>query len=430
MVKIGLEVHVYPLTNSKMHCTCSTKADKPNTKLCPICTGQPGSKPMAPNKKALLVGAMIAKALHCKFVSKPIHTLRKHYFYPDLPNNYQRTSQPFAVNGKFLGIRIREVHWEEDAGRYDLHKGLVDLNRSGTPLLEIVTEPDIHSANQAREFLSTFRELLQYLGVARDTLKTDVNVSSGGARVEIKNINSVRGVETAIKEELKRQAKVKVIQETRHYNEATGRTISLRKKEETDDYCFIIDPDLPPISFDFKVQMPEDLFVLRKRLVKKYKINLESSLILTQDQRLVILFEELCKDLPSKFVADWIQTILLGELSYRNKRFSDYNIKTNDLLSILTAVHSKKITSEKAVQKIRQLLDTGKTTIKPTIVSDEEIYTAIIHTLSSYPKELDRYKKGKHTLLNFFLGQVLKHLDYQAQPERVLKKLKVELLKH
>ncbi|MEM3372585.1 MAG: Asp-tRNA(Asn)/Glu-tRNA(Gln) amidotransferase subunit GatB, partial [Candidatus Anstonellales archaeon] len=284
-VIIGLEIHLQLNTQSKLFCTCSTNYQKdPNTNICEICTSQPGSKPMAINKKAIEYVIKLAKALNAQVITdRKIYIQRKHYFYPDLPSNYQRTSLPIAVNGMLDNIRIREIHLEEDPGRYDIRTGLVEYNRCGNPLIEIVTEPDFKSAEQTKRFLEKLAILLDYLEITRreeGSMRVDANISlKGSNRVEIKNINSFRGVITALNYEITRQntllkQNLKVERETRHFDEGQGITIGSRKKETVDDYRYIPDPDLVPIVISKemleKIQLPELPEQKIERLQKEY----------------------------------------------------------------------------------------------------------------------------------------------------------------
>ncbi|MCD6523206.1 MAG: Asp-tRNA(Asn)/Glu-tRNA(Gln) amidotransferase subunit GatB [Candidatus Diapherotrites archaeon] len=429
-MKIGLEVHVYLNTKSKMYCSCPVTEALPNTNICPVCTGQPGAKPMATNMKAVEEALIIGKALNCKMLDR-VTTMRKHYFYPDLPNNYQRTSSPFAVGGEFMGIRIREVHWEEDAGRYDPKKKTIDLNRSGVPLVEIVTEPDMKSPKQAKEFLLELRHLLSYLRVGRGIFKVDTNISLGSERVEIKNINSIKGVETALAYEIKRQTKLlnqskKVKRETRHFDETTGKTVSLREKETVEDYRFIADPDLPPVDIkEIRVYLPKPLEEVKKNL-EGLGLKKEETNVLTTDWKLTELFFSLSKKLPPQFVANWIKTELMGELHYRSISFSDVEISANGIAQLLADMYHGKITRAIAKRKLRAMLD-NKQEIEMRSISKKEVTRVIREVIESHPKEVKKYLKGKTQLLNFLVGETLKRLDYCVEPKEVIVLLKNEL---
>jgi len=249
-MKCGLEIHVQIDTKSKLFCNCSTNYldAEPNTNVCPVCLGLPGAKPLPPNKKAIEVAIMVAKMLDCKIiVDKDIYFQRKHYDYPDLPSGYQRTSTPIGVDGEFMGIGIAEVHLEEDPGQYNPSLGIVDYNRSGTPLIEIVTKPDIKSPEEAREFLKQLMMLFRYLGCLRGegTMRADVNISINymgvqGNRVEVKNVNSIRGVYKVLKYEIIRQKNIikrggEIKRETRAFLESQMITKAMRSKETAED---------------------------------------------------------------------------------------------------------------------------------------------------------------------------------------------------
>ena len=228
-----------------------------NSLVCPTCTGQPGSKPAGVNEEILGKVVQIGLALNCKIVTdESIYVRRKHYFWPDLPSGYQRTSLPVAIDGELAGVRIRECHLEEDPGRYDLRTGEVDYNRSGIPLVEIVTDPDFTSPEHARQFVEELGAILEYLNAARGepgSTRVDANISiEGHPRIEVKNINSFKGVLTALAFEETRQRNlvkhgIEYGQETRHYDEGRGITIGLRRKETADDYRYFPDPDIPPL---------------------------------------------------------------------------------------------------------------------------------------------------------------------------------------
>ena len=319
----GLEIHVQLETDSKLFCDCPTNyQDAPaNTNICPVCLNQPGAKPHPTNKKALENALMIALMLNCEIDKDVIYFMRKHYDYPDLPSGYQRTSVPIGINGELNGIRIREIHAEEDPGQYNPDRGYVNFNRSGIPLVEIVTEPDIKSPEEARNFLKELIRVLQYSGAARGegTMRADVNISiNGGNRVEMNNINSIKGAYKALKFELVRQKNlmkrgVEVKQETRAYLESQMITVGMRLKEDADDYRFITDPDLPPMKiYDETIQrildiMPEAPHNKVKRFVKDYGIDEESAKVLTSELDLAIAYEEVVKEIDPQFASKWMR---------------------------------------------------------------------------------------------------------------------------
>jgi len=421
-MKIGLEVHMYPLTDSKMFCSCKASLeDAPNTNICPICTGQPGSKPMGINKKAFEVCLMLCKALKCEIIQgKKIFMQRKHYFYPDLPNNYQRTSQPIGVKGKFKGVRIREIHLEEDPGQFELKKGEVDFNRSGFPLIEIVTEPDMHTADEAQAFLEALKEVIDYLGVGRETFKADVNVSTNAERVEVKNVNSIENVGRVISYETDRQAREKAILETRHFDAMTGRTISLRVKESVADYRYLPDPDVPPLFIEeVDVEMPEDLFVLRERLEKEYGLSKEQVLALNT-QGIVALFEKLAHIDP-QLVANWLKKDLKGELNYRKIVLSDIELDTKEIEKLLTGIKSNSLTQLKARDLLREYLDGSK--VVEIKKSDWDLEKIVQEVIEENAEVVEKYKKGKKSALHYLIGQVSKKTNKEIPAETIKKAL-------
>ena len=315
----GLEIHVQLETKSKLFCDCPTNFQEApiNTNICPVCLNQPGAKPHPTNEKAQENALMIALMLNCEIDQGVTYFMRKHYDYPDLPSGYQRTSVPIGINGELNGIRIREIHVEEDPGQFKPDRGTVNFNRSGIPLVEIVTEPDIKSPEEARNFLNELIRVLQYSGGARGegTMRADVNISiNGGNRVEMKNVNSIKGAYRALIFERNRQKRnlergVETKQETRAYVESQMITTAMRLKEDADDYRFITDPDLPPMQIsDETIQkvldtMPEAPHNKVKRFVKDYNIDEETAKVLTSELDLAISYEEVVKENDPVFAA-------------------------------------------------------------------------------------------------------------------------------
>ena len=427
-MKIGLEVHMYPRTNSKMYCSC--KADltsEPNTNICPICTGQPGAKPMGLNKRAFETSMMLSKALNCEIVqNKRVFVQRKHYFYPDLPNNYQRTSEPIAEGGSFRGVRIREIHVEEDPGQYELKRGEVDYNRSGFPLVEIVTEPDMKSPEEAYQFLNDLKEVIDYLGVGREGFKVDTNISTTGERVEVKNINSIENVKRALEHEIERQGEEGAKRETRHFDDLFGTTVALREKETVADYRYMPDPDVPPILIDERmvdeIRMPEELFGLRDRLIKTYKITGETARVITSEQELVRFYEKIAHISPV-FIADWVRKDLKGELNYRKKTFAESRIDEGKIKELLEAIDTKKITRLKGKDILRDYLDGKKTAIALAKVSEMDLDKIVDEILSKHKEIVEKYKKGKKSVLNFLIGEVSKRTRKEVDANKINKKL-------
>ncbi|MDD5112378.1 MAG: Asp-tRNA(Asn)/Glu-tRNA(Gln) amidotransferase subunit GatB, partial [Candidatus Altiarchaeota archaeon] len=352
--KIGLEIHVPLKTSQKLFCSCPTNyydIEDPNLNTCPVCTGMPGSKPWPLNGYALETVIMIARLLDCKVAEENIFVKRKHYDYPDLPSGYQRTSEPVGKDGVFAGVHIWEVHIEEDPGRYDLESGRVDYNRSGVPLIEIVTAPDMKTAEEARNFLRELVNLLRYterIVEAGGVMRADVNISiEGGAKVEIKNINSVRGAFKAIGFEIIRQKGLMqrggvVKQETRGFNEKSLITTSMRVKETAADYRYIPDPDIPPLALDKKtvesVLLPETPQTRRKRIVEKFGIGEQYAQTLVKDKDIADLFESVASGRNPEVAAMWICREVLGQLNYRGIEYGECKLNAaiiSDLLALV-----------------------------------------------------------------------------------------------
>lgn len=371
---IGLEIHVQLNTESKLFCTCRTDYGRaePNTNICPICAGQPGGKPMGINEKAIMTVLKMACMLGSKHEEKPIFVQRKHYFYPDLPSGYQRTSKPVARGGKLNGIGIWEVHFEEDPGRYELKKGTVDYNRSGIPLAEIVTAPDMKSPEDARKFLGKLEHYLRYFDLIKEevgSMRVDSNVSiEGGNRVEVKNINSFSNVYDALSFEIKRQATqleqgIPIVQETRHFDENSGITVRLRKKETTDDYRYVPDPDILPIliSKEEWANAEKEVFELpdarAERMARRYKIGDEDAMVLVAEKEFADAYEELAKAFDAQKLANWMRGPLRKQLNYRNLLYRNSGLSKAHVSEIYGMFSSGKVTDKAADQVLISMLD-------------------------------------------------------------------------
>ncbi|MBI4399856.1 Asp-tRNA(Asn)/Glu-tRNA(Gln) amidotransferase subunit GatB [Candidatus Micrarchaeota archaeon] len=451
MVVIGLEIHVQLKTKSKLFCKCSaTYRDvEQNSNICPICTSQPGSKPMAITRRALENLLKIGLALNCKIkIDERIYIQRKHYFYPDLPSNYQRTSLPIAYDGMVSNIRIRELHIEEDPGRYELRKGLVDYNRSGVPLVEIVTDPDLRSPEEARMFLEELQAITGYLDATREepgSMRIDANISlEGGNRVEVKNINSYKGVYTALKYEIIRQGNLvqkglKVEQETRHFDEAQGITLGSRKKESVADYRYIPDPDLPPILVTESLvtgirntipELPRDK---ARRLVKQFRIKEEDAWILVSEKEVADLFEELAKEIDPQACASWLRGPLKKQLNYRNLLLKDSGLSKQHIKELIQMYVKNEITDKIADELLISLFKESKSPRKmaeelglKTISNVNEIEEIVKKIIKESPKAVEDYSNGEEKALHFLSGKVMKETKGRASPEIVrdlLKKL-------
>ena len=446
----GLKIHVQLETDSKLFCDCPTNYQEApaNTNVCPVCLNQPGAKPYPTNEKAIENALMISLMLNCKIDKNFTYFMRKHYDYPDLPSGYQKTSVPIGYDGELNGVRIHEIHMEEDPGQYKPDKGIVDFNRSGIPLIEIVTEPDMHSPEEARNFLKELIRVLQYSGGARGegTMRADVNVSiNGGNRVEMKNINSIKGAYKALKFEVVRQKNLvkrghEVQQETRAYLESQMITVGMRKKEDADDYRFIPDPDLPPMKItDEQINeilevMPEAPHNKVKRFVEEYGIDEESAKVLTSELDLAQVYEEVAKEVDPKFAAKWMRDELKRVLTYNKMDFADSGILADDLIELFNMLLNKEITT-KAGQRIVEQMPNNKQTPKQIaeelgligVVKDDEVQAAAKQAVEENPKAVEDYHNGEKASLNFLMGQVMRLTRGKADPRETVKILK-ELL--
>jgi aspartyl-tRNA(Asn)/glutamyl-tRNA(Gln) amidotransferase subunit B len=436
---IGLEAHCYVDTRSKMFCDCPNRFHEPgieeNTLLCHVCTAQPGSKPRPPNRAALLLGVRLAKTLGCDIIEGDVHFLRKHYFYPDLPNNYQRTSQPFARGGSIAGVPITEIHWEEDPGAFDPKTGLVDFNRSGAPLLELVTEPQVKSPAHARELLEELRLALEYLGIVSPAgLKADANISfRGGARVEVKNLNSARNVELALQHEAKRQSELvaqggKVARETRHFDETFVRTEPLRAKESDEDYRYLPDPDLPaiqiaPLLHEAQTEMPPGPFALRERWMTELGITKEAAGVLLAERGLSACFLELEREVPAKEAFEFLVGDLKRELNYRARTFLGSGLTVADLQPLLASQARGELPRARAVALLRARLDGGPEAYerawaeeRSASLGGEAVAQAVREAIEANPKAVEDFRKGKPEAANRIMGDAMKRLTGRADP--------------
>jgi len=448
-LKIGLEIHGYLVTKEKLFCNCKNahkdKEAKPNTFICPICTGQPGSKPMLPNAEAIKKLVQIGLMLNCKINSEPQKLIwyRKHYNWPDLPKGYQNTisgtyANPVGVKGEFLGIGITEVHLEEDPAAWDPETGQVDYNRSGAPLVEIVTDPDFTSAEQVEAWLKQLLLTLSYIKALDSDagFKSDVNISVYGDRIEVKNMNSISEIVKAISHEAKRQEKEKPInKETRQWNSEKQQTIKMREKESHADYRFIKDPDLPVIKITkaevelIKKALPESPMEKLSKLIKKYKISDYDAKVLTANLEIVELFEKIVERVPSKMAVQWVNTELLGMLNYNKITLSDVKINPEHLIQLIKAIEDKKLTELKA----KDILRTWNKGSKPvdvksqeSISNTKEIEAFVEQAIKQNEKAWQDYKSGNQNSLNFLIGAVMKlsnkRADYQTAKKLIEKR--------
>ena len=453
-IKIGFEVHQQLATERKMYCNCPTNYQDvpPNTNVCPICTGMPGSKPLPPNDRAVEAAIEIALMVGCKIITdQTVYIQRKHYDYPDLPSGYQRTSLPIARGGKLDGVRIREVHLEEDPGQYDPTAGAVDYNRSGVPLVEIVTEPDMQSPEEARNFLRTLIRLLEYTGKVRPeaggAMRTDVNISiEGGGRVEVKNINSVKGAYRALKYEIIRQrGRLRrggtIVRETRAYLESQMVTVPMRAKETEDDYRYIPDPDIFPLILDkarvdaVKAKMVEAPHLREARLVKQYGIPKASANVIVSERGLADLYEAVAREVDPKLAATWFRTKLKKVLNYMKLRAADIKFTPTQLASLLSMVKRKRVTPEQGELVLREMVkepaDPEKLLLKLGLIplKKSELRAAVAEAIKESPNAVKDYRAGRKEALNFLAGKVMKITQGRADPREVSKLLRLKLKK-
>jgi len=450
-VKIGLEIHVPLKTKEKLYCNCPTnyyEIKEPNVNTCEVCTGMPGAKPYPMNEEALKTTIMIAKLLNCEIVNENIFIKRKHYDYPDLPSGYQRTSEPIGVNGNLNNVKIWEVHLEEDPGRYDLATGMVDYNRSGVPLVEIVTAPDMHSAEEVRNFLKELLNLLEYterIIEVGGVMRADVNISlKGGAKVEIKNINSIRGAYKAIHYEILRQKNLmkigrKVKQETRGFNEKQMITTKLRMKETAEDYRYIPDPDIPPLfiekSYIDKIPLPETPQIRKVRIIEKYKISEKYANILVKDKEIADLFEDVSNlNVNANLAAKWICREVLRQLNYRSIKLLESKLNAKILSELLNLITEDKITENTGKKLLERIIDTGESPIdivkeeQHEKVSDEEKLKIVVNeVVKENEQAVKDYLSGKNEALNFLMGKVMQKMKRRADTKIVIKLLKEKL---
>lgn len=454
-LKIGLEIHGYLNVPSKRKLFCDCRIDPeaaPNTSICPVCTAQPGSKPMLPNKEALDKIIAISQMLGCE-LNRRLLFQRKHYTWPDLPAGYQRTisgsfSFPVGINGSFLGIGIADVHLEEDPARWDPETGFVDYNRSGLPLVEIVTSPDFTSPDQVRQWLKRLITTLSYIKAIDPNagIKSDVNVSVSPEflRVEVKNVNSFKSIVASINYEAKRQEKLvssgkRVSMETRAWIESSQETVFMRKKEAAMDYMFIPEPDLVAIEvkkeYSDRIEqgLPEKPHKKMERYVK-LKVDSDDAEILSSEIMLAELFEKVAKEINPVLAARWLRRELLRVLNYSKKEIEELEMDERHIIQLLKLIESKRISDEIARRILEKLaekpFDVNEYVKKEglMLLGDESELDRLCHTaIIANPKAISDYRKGEEKALNFLVGQVVAktkgRADARVVKEMILKKL-------
>jgi len=468
---IGVEVHAQLQTRTKLFCGCPTSFGlPPNTQVCPTCLGLPGSLPVL-NQRAIELAIRAGLALHCELTPDNQFS-RKNYFYPDLPKGYQISQYDLpicglgwldiAVEGTTKRVRIRRAHLEEDAGK-NLHEDQVegsgvDLNRAGTPLLEIVTEPDLHSSEEVDAYLKALRELLVYLDVCdgnmeQGSFRCEPNVSLRrvgetrlGTKVELKNINSFRYAKDAVEFEISRQQEVleeggTVRQETRLWDVQKGQTAVMRSKEEAHDYRYFPDPDLLPVRLEeswikgMAANIPELPVVKLQRFVQEYGLPEYDANILTESKDLADYFEACVKQYPKpKTVSNWVMGELLRELNQQGIRANISPVSPERLVQLLQLVEKGTVSLKAARDLFPELYASGKNPEELVKekglmqLSDEGQLGELIETvLANHPTQVEQYRNGKETVLGYLVGQVMKVSGGKANPGKVNALLKRKL---
>jgi aspartyl-tRNA(Asn)/glutamyl-tRNA(Gln) amidotransferase subunit B len=450
---IGLEIHAELKTRTKMFCDSLNDPDEhhPNVNVCPVCLGHPGTLPTI-NKRAVEYVIKAGLALGGKINEKTKFD-RKNYFYPDLPKGYQisQYDMPLVTGGELLGKRITRIHLEEDAGNLihdtKTNSSLVDFNRAGVPLMELVTEPDFTSAEEVVVFARELQLILRYLGVSdadmeKGLMRIEANVSLNmGTKTELKNINSFRFVSAAVAYELKRQEELlekgeKVSQETRGWDEVKQKTFSQRSKEEAHDYRYFPEPDLPPFETDvfdiekMQLEMPELPAVKRARFEKEYKLDAERAEMLVDDKRLSEYFEETVSELREKVpgadvgtLYNYLTSDLRGLMNEAGIAFADMKINQEHLAHLVALVDGKKITSRQAKDGLKKMFETGEDPEEifgagNQMVSDEgELGATVDAIIAENPAAVADYKKGKVASLQFLIGKAMAKLKGRGRPD-------------
>lgn len=465
---IGIEIHVQLNTESKIFCSSPNKISKtPNKNICSICAGHPGTLPVL-NKKVVDYAILAGLAINCE-INKVSSFDRKHYFYPDLPKNYQITQDhlPICINGhvpikledgSIKNIRIKRIHMEEDAGK-NIHdpvtgESFVDLNRAGTPLLEIVTEPDISSTYEARTYLKTLHSLVQYLGICSGNMEEgafrgDTNISVRkkgekelGVRCELKNINSFKFISDAIEYEIERHISTiekgeKLYQETRLWDTKNKKTVAMRSKEVAADYRFFPDPDLPLISIDdewisrIRKMLPELPQEKHARFVAEFGLSSYEADILVEDKSLANYFEKAYAIHQSKQIVNWILRDLMGYLNEHKISLLECKITPEKLAALIQLLEDDKINNHAAKEVFETIAQTGQEPLDVVkekgleqIGSADELEAIIKQIIESNQAQVEQYKNGQEKLFGFFVGQAMKQTQGKGNPKMIQELLK------
>jgi aspartyl-tRNA(Asn)/glutamyl-tRNA(Gln) amidotransferase subunit B len=471
---IGLEMHVQLGTKTKIFCNCPSEfGASPNSNVCPVCLGLPGALPVL-SREAVELAIEAGIALHCK-INPFSRFARKNYFYPDLPKGYQisQYDQPLAEHG-YLDIQteagkkrigVTRVHMEDDAGK-SIHDGFkdsdqytyVDLNRSGTPLIEIVSEPDMRTPDEAYAYVTELKQVIQYVGVSdcdmeKGQLRCDANVSvrlrgaeKFGTKAEVKNLNSFRFLKLALEYEIERQIDLleaggKVVQETRLYNVETGRTVSMRSKEQAHDYRYFPEPDLVPLQVSeswlnqVKSRLPELPADRRDRFVNEYGLREYDAQVLTLTRETGDYFEAAVKvNGDGRSTANWVTGDLMALLKASGKEISDSPVRAEHLGELVSLINKGELSGKLAKEVLPKMFETGDASsaimeregLKQ--ISDSGALEKIVDdVLAANPKQVEQYKSGKTAVAGFLVGQVMKASRGQANPAAVNELLKAKL---
>lgn len=464
-IVIGIECHVELDLNTKLFCSCAREPkpdEEPNTRTCPVCLGHPGSKPVL-NEKAVEFAVKLCLATNCRIAPQLVFS-RKSYFYPDMAKNYQITQYELPLgehgsislsNGK--KVRLKRIHLEEDpaslvhpAGMRDSAYVLVDYNRSGNPLVEVVTEPDLASADEARDFMKRLLSILTYLEIFDPMsciIKADANVSikaSNYTRVEIKNITGFKEIEKALEHEIRRQQQAvseghAIHQETRAWDAGQGVTHSLRKKEAEEEYGYIIDPDLvvTELTDDYLAKqrkaLPELAEQKVEKFVSKYKIQKLDAEVLAAERELAELYERIVRKINAELAAKWLRRELVRVLNFQDKTFGQAKIDEQQLIELLHLIEEKKITEKTGQRLIEQLIE-KPFNVKAYVRQHQlemledtgDLEEFCRQALKENPAAVADYKKGEEKAFNFLIGKVMQKARGKADPQQVneiLKKL-------
>ncbi|MDX6612720.1 MAG: aspartyl-tRNA(Asn)/glutamyl-tRNA(Gln) amidotransferase subunit [Blastocatellia bacterium] len=480
---IGLEIHAQLSTESKIFCSCSTKfGDQPNANTCPVCLGLPGALPVL-NWRAVELGARAALSLGLRINERSIFS-RKNYFYPDLPKGYQisQFDQPFSADGTLeimtaerdpagharnwtpKTVRITRLHLEEDAGK-NVHEGLpevdrysyIDLNRAGTPLAEIVTEPDFRTSWEAYDYVNHVRRALSWVGASeadmeKGNLRCEANVSvrrtgeGFGTKVELKNLNSVRFMQRAIEFEVERQIKAleageRVMQETRLWDERAAETRVMRSKEEAHDYRYFPEPDLPPLLVtrefidEVRSAMPELPEARRQRFMEQYDLSFSDASQLTSDRALSDYYEAAAAAAGNpRGASNWIRSELLREIENAGISAAECPVAPNELGALVRSIDEGTINGKQGKEVLSEMFATGKSAA--AIIAERglvqlsdsgEIDSVIDEVIAASPAQLEQYRAGKEALFGYLVGQVMKASKGKANPKIVNERLKEKL---